>query len=215
MPVHNGIEYINESVGSVLAQTYPNWELIIGVNGHSKDSHVYKTACSFKDHRIRVFDMYNVKGKANSLNMMLKEAKYDWIAILDVDDIWYNSKLDVQLPYMEQYDVVGTHCLYFGEKQGHPYIPCGDLKSFDFTILNPIINSSCLVRKSLCFWKDIDGVEDYDLWLRLKSKGCRFYNVKDPYLLHRIHRDSAFNAQGNNLKALDLLQSISKVCHQN
>ena len=46
MPIYNGIEYINESVMSVLCQSYDKWELIIGINGHPPDSdclHIAKT----------------------------------------------------------------------------------------------------------------------------------------------------------------------------
>ena len=44
IPIYNGIEYINESVSSVLSQTYDKWELLIGINGHPPNSYVYQTA---------------------------------------------------------------------------------------------------------------------------------------------------------------------------
>ena len=43
------------------------------------------------------------------------------------------------------------------------------------------------------------GVEDYDLWLKLWKNKKNFYNVKSIEVMHRIHKDSAFNAKGNNL----------------
>ena len=49
IPVYNGIEYINESVTSVLDQSYENWELIIGVNGHEANSSVYQIAKDYED----------------------------------------------------------------------------------------------------------------------------------------------------------------------
>ena len=44
IPIYNGVEFIEESVSSVLNQTYDQWELLIGINGHSQDSEVYKIA---------------------------------------------------------------------------------------------------------------------------------------------------------------------------
>ena len=100
---------------------------------------------------------------------------------------------------MENYDVIGTKCKYFGDLKIVPNIPVGDITAFDFLKVNPIINSSCLVRKELCYWdSNHDGIEDYDMWLRLWRDGKKFYNVKSIEVLHRIHRESAYNAKGNN-----------------
>jgi teichuronic acid biosynthesis glycosyltransferase TuaG len=209
MPIYNGIEYIDESVSSILAQTYTEWELIIGVNGHEPMSIVYLIARKYeKRANIRVLDLHNIRGKSNALNEMMKTCKYDYVALLDVDDIWEPSKLMVQSEYMNKYDVIGTNCVYFGNKNVVPKLPLGDLKSFDFFDYNPIINSSVLIRKELCWWNQIyDGIEDYELWLRLKKNGKNFYNVTTILIKHRIHLLSAFNtrdhsAQINEIKRI-------------
>ena len=66
MPIYNGIEFINESVMSIIGQTYEEWELIIGINGHPKDSDVYKTAKQYEgvSNKIRVYDLIECKGKS-------------------------------------------------------------------------------------------------------------------------------------------------------
>ena len=209
MPIYNGVEYIDESVSSILAQTYTDWELIIGVNGHEPMSIVYLIARKYEKHgNIRVLDLHNVRGKSNALNEMIKTCKYDYIALLDVDDIWEPSKLMVQSEYMNKYDVIGTNCVYFGNRNLVPKLPLGDLKSFDFFDYNPIINSSVLIRKELCWWNQIyDGIEDYELWLRLRKNGKSFYNVTTILIKHRIHLLSAFNtrdhsAQINEIKRI-------------
>jgi len=201
MPIYNGIEYINESVMSILCQTYNKWELIIGINGHPPGSdclHIAKTYELFNSN-ITVIDLHNCVGKSNALNEMIKYCKYDWISILDVDDVWLPTKLESQIQFTDAYDVIGTQCRYFGDRTGSPNIPFGDITKFKFTITNPIINSSCLVKKHLCYWNnEVNGVEDYDLWLRLWKAGHRFYNVQDVQVLHRIHTNSAFNSRGND-----------------
>jgi len=209
LPIYNGIEFINESIPTILYQTYKDWELIIGINGHPKESEIYKIAKEYekKDPHIKVLDLYEIKGKSNALNEMIKYCQYDWISLIDVDDKWLPKKLDSQIPYMEKYDVIGTHCQYFGDINVQPFIPVGDLKNHNFMRGNPIINSSCLIRKKLAIWEE-NGIEDYDLWLKLWKQGKKFYNVESIQVLHRIHQNSAFNAQGNNLKVNDLLKKF-------
>jgi hypothetical protein len=104
------------------------------------------------------------------------------------------------------YDVIGTQCRYFGDRPGSPNIPFGDITKFNFISTNPVINSSCLVKKPLCYWNNEPNVvEDYELWLRLWKSGHRFYNVQDIQVLHRIHNNSAFNSRGNDNLAKQLV----------
>jgi amylovoran biosynthesis glycosyltransferase AmsE len=211
MPLYNGVEFIPESVASVLAQTYQRWELIIGVNGHPTGSHVYRTAQTFACAKIKVVELAaSITGKSAALNEMVKYCQYEYVALLDVDDIWHERKLEVQLPKIaDQYDVVGSHCVYFGDRQGEPALPVQDLSQFDFTQCNPIINSSCVLKKEWAHWTPLwDGVEDYDLWLRLRKQGKTFYNCPERLVKHRIHANSAFNARGNHAKVAKLLKSF-------
>lgn len=216
IPIYNGIEFIDQSVSSVLNQTFQEWELIIGVNGHPPDSDVYNIAKKYEDRsdKIKVLDLHQFHGKANTLNEMIGHCKYSYVALLDVDDIWENEKLEVQMIYISdfQYDVVGTKCVYFGDLQGIiPAIPAGDISNHDFKQVNPIINSSVVLRKELCHWIE-NGIEDYELWLRLRYKATKnitFFNCNDVMVKHRIHRESAFNAKGNGLKVPDLMKDYA------
>lgn len=216
IPIYNGIEFLPESLGSVLQQSYQKWEVIIAVNGFERNSKTFLTA---KQHvekildynrgyglSIRVLDFHFIKGKANALNNMLDHCNGDYIAILDVDDKWLPDKLLTQSVLLHNYDVIGTKCVYFGDITGIiPEIPVGDFSSYNFTQSNPIINSSSLIRKELCVWEE-NGIEDYDLWLKLWKRGKSFYNVNEVLVHHRIHKTSAFNSKGNNLKVSDLLK---------
>lgn len=198
LPIYNGIEFLPESLNSILSQTYKEWELIIGVNGHSQGSHVYNIAKETEtlDKRIKVYDLYTIKGKPDALNEMLKFCNFEWVSLMDVDDIWYPTKLQNQIQFTEKYDVIGTNCKYFGDMNIQPTIPLEDLRDYNFLNSNPIINSSSLIKKDLCFWKG--KYEDYDLWLRLWRQGKTFYNVKTVEVLHRIHKNSAFNSKGQS-----------------
>ena len=212
MPIYNGIEYISESVGSVLCQTFKEWELIIAVNGYPENSPVYQIAKEYEniDTRIRVLDFYNTKGKANTLNKMIVHCKCEYIAILDVDDIWMPTKLQVQANLLKEdkYDVVGTKCVYFEILEGViPHIPNGDISHFNFKQVNPVINSSAVLRKELGYWNEefASGVEDYELWVRLWLKGKKFYNFEEVLVKHRLHNSSAFNTKDHSEKINQIL----------
>jgi len=202
MPIYNGIEFIDESVTSIISQTFKDWELLIGINGHPENSEIYQRALIYegKSDKIRVFDFYGIKGKSNTLNELIKYCKYDYVALLDVDDIWNERKLEIQSVLLNEYDVIGTKCVYFGDIQGIvPYVPQGDFTSFNFAKVNPVINSSVILRKNLCYWySQFDGVEDYDLWIRLRKQNKKFFNCPQILVKHRIHTDSAFNSGNKN-----------------
>jgi glycosyltransferase involved in cell wall biosynthesis len=209
IPIYNGIEFINDSVTSVLMQTYGDWELLIGVNGHNQNSEVYKKAKIYEslDKRIKVFDFYNIRGKSNTLNEMIKHCNYNFIALLDVDDIWHYKKLELQSKLLSNYDIIGSNCVWFGDIENVvPKIPVNDFSNFNFIEVNPIINSSSIIRKELCHWNE-NGIEDYDLWLTLWKQKRRFFNCPEILVKHRIHKASAFNSKGNNDKVTPLLAS--------
>ena len=212
MPVYNGFEFIEDSVVSILNQTYQDWELIIGINGHPENSLVFQSAKELEtiSNNIHVYDLYEIRGKANALNAMLQYCTYNHVAILDVDDVWTNDKLEKQVPFLEYYDVVGSQCIYFGDLNGNvPGTPVGDLCEVDFTIGNPIINSSVVIKKELCHWNE-NGIEDYDLWLRLRKQNKTFYNYAAVLVKHRIHRASAFNSKGHADKITAILNEFTK-----
>jgi len=212
MPIYNGIEFIDESVSSILNQTYVQWELFIGINGHPENSLIYQMAKAYESKNVKVIDYAtNVKGKSNTLNEMVKLCNGEYVALLDVDDIWHSNKLELQAQHLNRYDVIGTRCVYFGDLNGViPNIPTGDITQYNFALCNPIINSSVLIRKGLCHWNSKwDSIEDYDLWLKLRKSGYTFFNFNEICVRHRIHQTSAFNSKGNHLSVKDLIESYT------
>jgi len=208
IPLYNGIEFFEECLLSVINQTYTNWELIIGINGHPQNSNIEIMANDIvnkynlnNNYNIKVI-YYYTKGKPNTLNNMVQDTNGDFIAILDVDDYWFYNKLEYQIPYLDNYDVVGTHCKYTGKYFHSPSIPFGDISNFNIFSFNPIINSSVIIKKDLAIWNDdkytILGLDDYDLWFKLFYNKKKIYNVDKILCVHRIHNNSAFNNDNYN-----------------
>jgi len=100
MPSYNTAKYLTETIESVLAQTYTNWELII-VDDCSSDSTDDVIKAYLQDSRIHYFKNEANSGAAVSRNKALLKAKGKWIAFLDSDDLWLPEKLEKQIQFME------------------------------------------------------------------------------------------------------------------
>ena len=99
MPSYNTALFIKETIQSVLNQTYTKWELII-VDDCSTDN-TDDVLGTIKDSRIRYFKNDKNSGAAVSRNKALREARGQWIAYLDSDDLWMPEKLEKQIRFME------------------------------------------------------------------------------------------------------------------
>lgn len=102
MPAYNCRRFITESIKSVQAQTYQNWELII-IDDYSEDDTIdIVKEFSKKDDKIKLFQNASRLGAAVSRNIGLKEAKGRWVAFLDSDDLWLPKKLERQIQFMKK-----------------------------------------------------------------------------------------------------------------
>lgn len=99
MPSYNTGKYISESIDSVVNQTYSNWELII-VDDCSVDD-TDEIVSAYNDSRIKYLKNATNSGAAYSRNYALREARGEWIAFLDSDDVWVDNKLEVQIKFMQ------------------------------------------------------------------------------------------------------------------
>lgn len=100
MPSYNTGRFIKETIESVLAQSYPTWELII-VDDCSTDNTDEVVNQYLADERIRYIKNDTNSGAAVSRNRALREAKGKWIAFLDSDDLWEADKLQKQIIFMK------------------------------------------------------------------------------------------------------------------
>ena len=101
MPSYNTAKYIGETIKSVQAQTYENWELII-VDDCSTDNTDSTIEPFLSDERIRYLKNSRNSGAAVSRNYALRKAKGKWIAFLDSDDLWLPDKLEKQINLDQQ-----------------------------------------------------------------------------------------------------------------
>ena len=205
IPVYNGIEFLEECIRSVIAQTYTDYDVLIGVNGHGSDGGIVGSIASTYanlDSRIRVvIQGAPIASKVESLNDLMIHAHGEWICLLDCDDAWLPTKLEEQIMAKQSVarhaSVIGTFSTFFGSWTGSPIVPGEHIDTRTMADVNPIINSSSMIHRSLCRWRieQREGLEDYELWMRIALAGGRFYNIPKVLTRHRVHASSAFNSK--------------------
>lgn len=214
LATYNGENYIKQSIDSILNQSFKDFELLIGFNGTTDNSK--NIVANYNDSRIKIFDYGDDKGKAKTLNKLIKEAKFDWIAIQDDDDVWIPEKLEKQIKFINEYDIIGTQIKYIDENSNfinkEIILETEDnmIKFYSLKGINQIANSSSLISKKeiekLNGWdENLFGIEDYNLWLQLIKNNCNFINLNEVLVFHRLHIKSNFNShkrQEEQLKKL-------------
>lgn len=189
MPAYNAERTIAESIESVLNQTYLNYELII-VDDASTDSTLH-IAVDYGKTNSKIRVLRNIKnfGVAIARNYGIEEAKGEYIALLDADDVWETDKLErqIDLAIKEQADIV--YCSYdlideCGNSIKKPFIvPC--CTDFDAMLKKSVIGCSTalidaqLLKRNL-FEPSIFH-EDYALWMKLLTMSVKA--VGDPKVL--------------------------------
>lgn len=105
MSVYNDVEYLNESIESVLGQTYPEFEFIIINDGSTDGSNDILEYYAKQDKRIRLYNQYNM-GLTKSLNRGLRLCAGKYVFRQDADDISISNRLETQLLHIQKNDLV-------------------------------------------------------------------------------------------------------------
>lgn len=112
MPAHNSQAVLGESVQSVLAQTYSDWELLIVDDASTDDTLESARAYARSDPRIRIVPLARNVGVAAARNRGIEAAQGQYIAFLDSDDLWLADKLKIQIGFMKTLDAAFSFAEY-------------------------------------------------------------------------------------------------------
>lgn len=179
MPVYKGEKFIRQAMDSILAQTFKEFELLI-INDGNKDRSK-EIIESYNDPRIRLIHNENPIGLSPSRNLGFTEAKAEYIALLDSDDIAYKERLQKQFDFMEKHPDFGLLSSWVkvidekGRSTGSirkSYTPPEQIPS-KLLFINEIAQSSVFLRKSCLPQKRYRSEflnEDYDLWVRIAAR---------------------------------------------
>lgn len=191
MPSYNTASFISESIQSVLAQSYKDWELII-VDDCSTDNSM-EVIRSFNEPRLKLLQNKKNSGAAISRNYALREAKGKWIAFLDSDDTWVPEKLEKQIKFMEEHNYAFTFTDYRICLNGTwlPYINTGpDVVNkkmmYDYCYFSTITVMYEREKIGLIQIADLRKNNDYAMWLQAieKSNAYRLPECLSYYIKH-------------------------------
>jgi len=216
MPAWNAEKFIQQAISSLLKQSFKNFELII-VNDGSTDG----TAAlldSLTDPRIKVFHFSKNRGLITALNFAISKAKGKLISRLDSDD-WvspehlanalriFEAKPEISCVFSDL-RVVDLNGENSRERNANNYTA----RSFDeckktLPFRNCLVGASMVLRAEVArrfgFRPEAEGLEDYDLWVRLVATGHVFEIVLDQTYFYRYRPDSVSHSieQGKKRRA--------------
>lgn len=214
IPCYNMEPYIAETLDSVVAQSYNNWECIIIDDGSSDNTEsIVKNYCN-KDTRFKYIKQGN-EGVSAARNNGIKQAKGEYILPLDGDDLIDQTYIQKAESFLSEHP--GTKLVYckadkFGEIQGE-----WQLDKYSY---NNLIWENCIFCSALFRHTDYDqtmgyninmkeGLEDWDFWLSLIKENDIVYQINEILFHYRIHKNS------RNSMATDKIISLMKQIYNN
>jgi len=193
MSVYNGMPYLKEAVKSILSQTYKNFEFII-VDDHSSDNSWLYIRC-IKDKRIKPIKNKKNLGLARSLNIALQQARGEYVARMDADDVSLPNRFEKQINFMlknQSVGLCGTWAKLIDEDNkviGEVKKPLDDknIKRMNMWVTG-IVHPSWLGKKFIFdelkgYDTRYDLAEDLDFLIR--AKNFRMANIREALLLWR------------------------------
>lgn len=206
IPAYNAEEYIEESLLSIINQTYENIEIIVVDDGSIDDTAKILNKYLDQDDRINIIRTRN-QGVAKALNVGVLNSKGSYIARMDADDIAVSNRIEIQVKFLNgnlDIGVVGALAEIINEKgvfinkfSSKPEMHKCLVWSMLFS--NPFIHPTVMMRSSITnklLYRETPS-EDYDFWVRA-FEITKFHNIQQVLLQYRIHSKQATNKLYNN-----------------
>jgi glycosyltransferase involved in cell wall biosynthesis len=203
MPAYNAEKYIAASIDSVLNQSFSDFELLI-VNDGSTDK-TEGIIQSYKDPRIKLFNNDGNKGLLFSRNRLIFEARGDFFAWLDADDVYHENFIQIEYEYLKKDQSVDVVTSWARVIDGDGSVTGSYFKSYAnvsqlplvFLFVNYIVQSSVMSRKKIFqefAFEDYPVVLDFDMWSRILDT----YNI---HIIQQVLVD--YRIHNNNMSIVD------------
>jgi glycosyltransferase involved in cell wall biosynthesis len=221
-PCFNGAEFLRESIESVLAQSFRDFEYLLVDDGSSDDTLTIMKSFAASDPRIVVLCKSH-SGLTDSLNFGLQRARGEWIARLDADDMAMPERLERQLSLVQKNPEIilaGSGLLEMDRagnlvrKRSYPRSHVSLMKCLEhMKRFFPHSSAFFSKRRALDlggYHPRMLGAEDWDLWLRMGRAG-KIGCLREPLVKTRRHADSISNYNGG--KTQQISGVAAAVCH--
>src|SRR5712692_8202106 len=227
IPACNVAPYIGETLDSVFAQTFADYEVIVINDGSPDTDELERTLARFID-RINYIKQEN-RGASAARNAGLRAARGELVAFLDADDLWLPSYLDEQIKFIleRNCDLVCADAEVFSDSSNDEktYMeslmadapPTGDVTFLGLLgAEQSLITSGVVVRRTLVidvglFDEALRNSQDFDLWLRLARHGTRMAYQRRVLLRYRS-RDNSLSGDEVNVhrRELRVLEKVER-----
>lgn len=210
-PMYKGASFVGETIQSVQAQSYCNWEMII-VDDCSPDggAGIAKVKKFASDPRIRLIASKENRGSSGARNIAIKEAKGRYIAFLDSDDIWHPEFLASQLRFMKEKDAPLVYSSYrridenTKEELLSPFIVPEKVTYKSLLKTCPIFPSTAIYdtvkTPKIYFNEELGSMrDDYVYWLKMLKSIPEGYGNKEILVDYRMRKSSV---TGNKKKVI-------------
>lgn len=206
MPLYNKEKYIEETMKSIIKQTYTNWELII-IDDKSTDNSA-KICNKYLNEKIKLVSMSENSGPALARNKGIELAKGRYIAFVDADDLWKEEKLEKQIEFMEEnnYSFTYSQFQYINEngnaKNNKTEVQTKTtykeaLKNIRILTSTVIIDLK-QINKELIKMPNVVS-EDIATWWQILKNGHIAYGLQECLVGYRVTKDSL---SGNKIKSV-------------
>lgn len=196
-PTYNSAMFIAETIESIIAQLYSNWELLITDDCSNDDTCSIIERYAITDSRIKLFRLATNSGAGAARNLSIREARGRYIAFCDSDDRWYPDKLEKQLAFMAEKNCGLSYTSYItcNEEGKNTGIVVCRKKETLFSVkcdngigcLTVIYDTNKAGKKEMPLLRKR---QDWGLWLKVLSE-CRVaYGMKEPLSIYRIRNNS-------------------------
>ncbi|MDF1877897.1 glycosyltransferase family 2 protein [Sulfurimonas sp. SAG-AH-194-L11] len=204
-PSYNSQRFISQTIESVLAQTYQNWEMLIVDDLSADDSNVIIEKYIKKDNRIRLIKLEKNSGPAVARNRAIEDAQGRYIAFLDADDLWMPEKLQKQIAFMSEkklalsytaYDLIDEEDKNMGSfKPPRSVTYKSMLKTNSIGCLSAMYDTKYLAK---VYFPDIIKKQDFALWLKILKSTDTAEGLTESLAIYRIRKVSVSSSKVKN-----------------
>lgn len=206
-PCYNSETTIRQTIESVIAQSYTNWEMLIVDDASEDDSANIIKSYQINDSRIKYFKTQSPSGSPSKpRNIAIDNALGEYIAFLDSDDIWLPNKLEEQLRFLQANEANFIYSNYekidYKGKRNNRIIKMPPKTTFwDILETCSIPCLTVLLKHNIISDTRFRNIpkEDYTFWIEILKKGEVAYNTGE---IHALYREQQNSRSSNKLKMI-------------
>lgn len=206
-PAYNASRFVAETIRSVQAQTYQNWEMLIVDDCSTDDTCAVVERISRADERVRLINQPRNSGPAEARNAALDNARGRWLAFLDSDDLWLPTKLERQLTFHESLNATLSFTEYRrisedGTKVGRRIRVPDELGYRQLLGNTAIVTSSVIIDRLRAgeFRMRKTYYDDFACWLQLLREGGRAVGLHEDLTRYRQAGGSVSRNKGRSAR---------------